>query len=110
MRERENLRSWASDVIQKAELYGQAAIGVLHAELRETLRGMYKADPNLHADSAARIAADRVITKFASGTKMHTEALASYLKSRGHDGVFAAASQFAEDVKSAMNSANGAAL
>ena len=110
MKERENLREWATDVIQKAEFYGEAAIGVLHAELRETLRVLYKSSPNMPEVDAARIAADLVITKFAGGTRMHTETLASYLKSRGSNGVFEASAKFASDVKSEVYSTNGMPL
>ena len=100
MQEREQLKQWASSVLSKAELYGEASIGVLHAEIRQGLRGMYKANPEIGDEQAARIVADTVITKFAGGAKIQAESLASYLKSYGKDGPYKAALAFARDVRS----------
>ena len=93
--------------MHKAEMYSEASIGMIHAELREALREMYKATPELPIDVAARIAADRVITKFAAGTKLHTEALASYIANSGQEGPFQAAMDFAPAVKEELLPVNG---
>jgi|6_EtaG_2_1085325.scaffolds.fasta_scaffold11795_1 hypothetical protein len=107
MQERELLKSWATDVIQKAELYSEASIGMVHAELREQLREVYKSTPEIPDEVASRIAADRVVTKFASGTKTHTDAIAAYINNKGTDGPFEAAKTFATEVRSERMSLNG---
>jgi len=107
MQEREILKSWATDVIQKAELYSEASIGMVQAEIRQQLREVYKSTPEIPDEMAARIASDRVVTKFASGSKTHLDAIACYINNKGTDGPFEAAKTFAAEVRSERISTNG---
>jgi len=99
------LKSWANNVLEVDT--SDAFTSLVNAEIRQALRNVFKSDPSTPFESAAQRASDSVITKMAIAGGMHRDALGSYMKNMGANGLYNSAEQYAPGVQSEFKSHMG---